>query len=70
MLFLYGIIRKIREFKLPVECQFDLFDKVVVPVLLYGSEVWGYERLEIIERLHLKYIFNLKSFTPSYMVYG
>ena len=70
---MYGIIRKIREFKLPIECQFDLFDKVVVPVLLYGSEVWGYERLEIIERLHLKYlkyIFNLKSSTPSYMVYG
>ena len=70
---MYGIIRKIREFKLPVECQFDLFDKVVVPVLLYGSEVWGYERLEMIERLHLKYlkyIFNLKSSTPSYMVYG
>ena len=70
---MYGIIRKIREFKLPIECQFDLFDKVVVPVLLYGSEVWGYERLEMIERLHLKYlkyIFNLKSSTPSYMVYG
>ena len=35
--------------------------------------LFGYERLEIIERLHLKYlkyIFNLKSSTPSYMVYG
>ena len=64
---MYGLIRKIREFKLPIECQFDLFDKVVVPVLLYGSEVWGYERLEMIE---CKYIFNLKSSTPSYMVYG
>ena len=36
---MYGIIRKIRQFKLPVDCQFDLFDRVVVPVLLYGSEV-------------------------------
>ena len=34
---MYGIIKKIREFNLPLECQFDLFDKVVVPVLLYGS---------------------------------
>ena len=60
---MYCIIRKSREFKLSVECQFGLFDKVVVPVLLYGSEVWGYERFEIIERLHLKYlkyIFYLK----------
>ena len=36
-----GIIRKIS--------QFDLFDKVVVPVLhvLYGSEVWGFEKLNL-----------------------
>ena len=31
---MYGIIKKIREFNLPLECQLDLFDKVVVPVLL------------------------------------
>ena len=33
---------------LPLECQLDLFDKVVVPVLLYGSEVWGFEKLDLI----------------------
>lgn len=60
-------------FNLPVDCQFDLFDKIVVPVLLYGCEIWGYENIEVIERVHLKflkYVFNLKSSTPSYMVYG
>ena len=70
---MYGIIKKIREFNLPLECQLDLFDKVVVPVLLYGSEVWGFENLDLIERLHLKflkYVLNLKSSTPAYMVYG
>ena len=70
---MYGIIKKIREFNLPLECQLDLFDKVVVPVLLYGSEVWGFEKLDLIERLHLKflkYVLNLKSSTPDYMVYG
>ena len=53
---MYGIIRIIRQFKLPVECQLDLFYKVVVPVLLYGSEVWGYENLDVIERKHLKFL--------------
>ena len=70
---MYGIIRKIRQFKLPVDCQFDLFDKVVAPILLYGSEVWGFENLDIVERIHLKFlkhVFNLKSSTPAYMVYG
>lgn len=36
---MYGVIRKIRNFNLPVNCQFDLFDKVVLPVLLYGCEI-------------------------------
>lgn len=70
---MFGVIRKIRLFDLPFECQLDLFDKVVVPVLLYACEVWGYENIDIIERVHLRYlkhILNLKSSTPSYMVYG
>lgn len=68
---MYGVIKKIRQFNLPVDCQFDLFDKIVVPVLLYGCEIWGYENIEVIERVHLKflkYVFNLKSSTPSHMV--
>ena len=70
---MYGVIRKIRQFNLPVECQLDLFDKVVMPVLLYGCEVWGFENIEIIERIHLKFlkhILNFKRCTPSCMVYG
>ena len=70
---MYGIIKKIRLYNLPIDCQLDLFDKVVTPVLIYGCEVWGYEPLVDIERIHLKFlkhIFNLKSSTPSYMVYG
>ena len=70
---MYGAIRKIRQYNLSVESQLDLFDKVVAPVLLYGCEIWGFENIDIIECVHLKflkYIFNLKSSTPSYMVYG
>ena len=39
-----------------LECQLDLLDKVVVPVLLYGSEVWGFENFDLIERLHLTFL--------------
>lgn len=65
---MYSVIRKIRQFNLPVDCQFDFFDKIVVSVLLYGCEIWGYENIEVIERVHLKflkYVFNLKGSTPS-----
>lgn len=44
---MYSVIRKIRQFNLPVDCQFDLFDKIVIPVLLYGCEIWGYENIEV-----------------------
>ena len=42
-------------------------------MLLYGSEVWGYENLEILERVHLQFckrILNLRLSTPNFMVYG
>jgi len=45
----------------------------VEPILLYGSEIWGYENLEILGRVHLQFcklILNLRLFTPNLMVYG
>lgn len=35
---MYGGIRKIIDFNLPVKYQFDLFDRVIPPVLLYGCK--------------------------------
>ena len=51
----------------------DLFDKTVVPVLLYGCEVWGYENNIVVDMVFLKfckYLLGLKSSTPNCMVYG
>jgi hypothetical protein len=42
-------------------------------ILLYGCEVWGFGKNEVLERVHLKFCkihLNLKSSTPNYMVYG
>ena len=50
------------------------FDKcVVAPVLLYGSEVWGYENtrnIEIFHRNSLRTILKTFNFTPKCMLYG
>ena len=57
----------------PIQCQLDLFDKIIKPILLYGCEVWGFSKNEIIERVHLRFcklLLNFKTPTPSYMVYG
>ena len=70
---MYGVISKCRNHNLSIDCQLDLFDKVVKPVLLYGCEVWGFSNINIVEKLHLKfckYILNLNNSTPIYMVCG
>jgi hypothetical protein len=50
---MYGTKQKIKRYNFSVECQHHLFDKVAVPVRLYGGAVWGFENLDIIERVHL-----------------
>ena len=37
-----SVVKKARRDKLPIDLQFDLFDKMVMPVILYGCEIWGY----------------------------
>jgi len=36
-----------------VKHKLDLFDKLVLPVLTYGSEVWGFNHGCAVERIHL-----------------
>ena len=49
-----------------------LFDTLVEPILLYGSEIWAHEGTERLEKLHLrfsKYILIVNTTTYSNMVY-
>jgi hypothetical protein len=52
----------------------DLFDKLIAPVLSYGSEVWGLNKNIIqIERIHLKFckeLLGVRSQTQNNFVYG
>ena len=52
---------------------FKIFDTQVQPILLYSSEIWGFQRFDCIERVHLaackKYL-NVSPQTPNCMVYG
>ena len=69
----YAMLRKARENSIPIDCQIEFFRKTVEPVLLYGSEIWGYENLDSMEKFRLKclkIILKLKTNTPHYMIYG
>ena len=44
---------------LSVSHMLDLFDKLILPILNYGSEVWGFSKAETIERVDLQFCKHL-----------
>ena len=53
--------------------QFKLFDKCVIPILCYGSEIWGYEYSDKIEKVHRKFckrVLGVSSTTNNAAVLG
>ena len=70
---MYDILSKGRVHSLFVSCQLALFDKIIIPMLTYESEIWGYETIDLLEKLHVKVcklLLNLKTSTPNFMLYG
>ena len=46
----------------------NLFDKLIIPILLYGSEIWGCNTHKCIEYVHikfLKYVLGLPTSAPN-----
>jgi hypothetical protein len=70
---MFGLLRVCRKFSLTIELSLEIFDKVVTPVLLYGSEVWGNQNTELLDRVQVKfykYLLRLPLRTPTVMVMG
>jgi hypothetical protein len=70
---MYSLIRNINRLELPIDLQIDLFKKTIKPILLFGAEIWGFGKIDILERVQLrflKYILKMKRSTPNSMVYG
>ena len=53
---LYSVYYKIRNIKIPIDLQLKIFDALVAPILLYGSEVLGLEKNDNIEKVHLQFL--------------
>ena len=70
---IFSILKKSRKLHLPIALQLQLFDSMVAPILLYGSEITGFEKSDGLERLctqFYKIILNLKKTTPNIILYG
>ena len=70
---MFSLLKKIRSLMLPLDIQLELFEKTVVPILLYGSEVWCPQMTDTVRKLQLrflKFILKVGKSTPSCMVFG
>ena len=70
---MHTLRRTFYDKNIPIDCQIDMFEKTIEPILLYGAEIWGAENTTIIEKYHLKVmkqILGVRPNTPTYMVLG
>ena len=70
---LFAMLRKARQLNLPLDLTSQLFDSVVLPVLMYGGEVLAPYPSTEIEKVHLKfckYLLTVPNTTTSAMVYA
>lgn len=70
---MFSVLAKGRKLGLPIDIMLKLFDHTVKPILLYGSEVWGSQCIDLIERVQVRFIklcLKLQKRTPTVMVRG
>ena len=71
---LVSLIKAFQKYKeLSYETYFKIFDVKIQSTLLYASEIWGMNRLDNIEKVHLlacKRFLGVPLRTPNKMVYG
>ena len=70
---LFKITSETAGHNLSVASKLHLLDLLIIPILLYGCEVWGYgnlDHLEIFHRNFLKNLLQVRKETPNPMVDG
>ena len=58
---------------IPPKHKMELFDKLITPIMNYGSEVWGFIQGTSLERVHLQFckqLLGVKKSTQNDFVYG
>jgi hypothetical protein len=67
------LFTKANNADLPIDLLIKLFDHTVLPILTYGSEIFGYENIEMLEKIHnnfLRKITKARKSTPMSFIYG
>ena len=69
----FSLISRTRQLNLTFEVSIELIEKLIMPILLYGSEIWGYEEpihLQITLNNVMRRLFRLHKTTPICMING
>ena len=56
---MFSLITKSRRLYVPIDITLDLFDRLVLPILIYGSDVWGHSNLKPIDIFYRNFIRRL-----------
>ncbi|MEW8546068.1 MAG: reverse transcriptase family protein [Candidatus Thiodiazotropha sp.] len=70
---LHLLYKRINNLHIPIDLQIQLFDQIILPILLYGCEIWGFQNTNMIEIVHNQFLRNitkLRKSTPIYMIYA
>ena len=70
---IFVLMQIARNQKLPIGIVLELYQSMILPILLYGCEIWGYENNGILEKLQLKFlkhVLRLNRSTYSQVIYG
>ena len=70
---LNNLLMKATRLQLPVDIIMSLYNILVIPVLLYGCEVWGasnIDKVETFQRKFMKRLLKVNYRTPTCMIYA
>ena len=70
---MFALLSKAANLHLPIDIVCELFDNLVLPILIYGCEVWGFENIDHIEifyRNFLRRLLKVNKMTANCMLYG
>ena len=67
------LYKRLRNLNIPLDLQIELFNHTILPILLYGCEIWGFQNtklLDYVQNQFLRSITKLKKSTSIYMSYA
>ena len=70
---MYLLFCRIDNLNLPIDLQLKLFDHTVLPILTYACEIWSFEKLDMIEKVHVEFLRKItksRKSTPLYALYA